>query len=690
VLGTTIIVTTTHNGGFKVIDLEGHVAIRFLNGLRQSLNPGQMTFVLPGGHPAPIITIRLDTLTKNSRLVEGFVVPLPSMPLIQEQIDAQVKLIESGQAQDTGLLVGGNATLTTVQVVDANTITADQDKTDSSSNQTSDTPSPPAPPPTAVAINSSTLDPQYIFNSSVIFGVDTFPGPGFLAPSSLPNVTISTPTIDLTPYNNATEFGFLVPNGTLTINGPLTFTGFSPTAILDLFANQFSFASGSTVEADVGTFTLEPQTATTLSNVKILNKAAAGNIDIFSPSAFSLTNGSSVNAVGIATIITDSTVTLNNATTQGSSVDLFGLTGVSIVGGSSLTATGGNMAIADGGGINLSASTLTAIAGPIIGDSSSGDVNIIASGDAVNISNGTSITAANQVSLISDTGVSISGASKLTAGGFLDILTDETSSAPISVTGNSTLTSGFESNMIFQAGTSLTVNGATLNADPVFGEVFMTSDTDSIMVQNASITAGAVSMTAFGSSGSITVQNTSITTPGITMTSGSTSGSITVQNSIINAPTVTMTAPSASPSDLITVNQNTSITTSTLTLNSGDGILLDGTGGLNGGGSGTATLTAPANFNNPSSTLTVNNADFSSFSTVNMAGYTVYLTNVIFSGGSTVNITSRNGAANFSATPATTVPGDVNFIGNNNKYGGTTINAITLPALSNIHLGSTT
>jgi hypothetical protein len=73
-----------------------------------------------------------------------------------------------------------------------------------------------------------------------------------------------------------------------------------------------------------------------------------------------------------------------------------------------------------------------------------------------------------------------------------------------------------------------------------------------------------------------------------------------------------------------------------------------------------------------------------------MTGYTIYLTSVIFSGSSTVNLTSRNGNANFSATPATTVPGDVNFIGSNNKYGATPINAGTLPTLYSIHLGSTT
>ena len=44
VLGTTLIVTTTLGGGLKVLDLEGAVEVKFLNGLKQSLDPGQNDF----------------------------------------------------------------------------------------------------------------------------------------------------------------------------------------------------------------------------------------------------------------------------------------------------------------------------------------------------------------------------------------------------------------------------------------------------------------------------------------------------------------------------------------------------------------------------------------------------------------------------------------------------------------------
>jgi FecR protein len=866
VLGTTIIVTTTRDGSFKVIDLEGHVAIQFLNGLRQNLNPGQMTFVLHDGHPAPIINIRLDKLTSNSKLVQGFEQPLPSWPLILEQIADQVKLIQSGQAQDTGLLVGDQATRTTVQVVDANTI-----------QSTDEPPAPPAPPPAPGTIDSSTLPTAYIVSSPFTAGSFTFPF-GF----SAPNITIGTPTIDLTPYSNVPEFAFVAPNGTLTTKGSVAFNGLSSTAILDLYAQQFSFASGSTIEADVGTFNLYPQTATTLNGVAIVDMASAasapggigtlavassplafpkGGIIIDSPAAFSLTNGSSINApnlpvhlfassiglnkssvqggfvglngaqgvsltngstatatsgnLGILTnggdvslsastltakqgapfngantgevfidavggavnltsgakisaadsmmldgntgisvsgsnltasgsvlellsttsggtisvtgnsILTNTnsssggiillwsdgaltangatfnadptagliamssntgsinvqnaslaassvsltsgltsssgsitvnntsitagtlslmsginigsidiqnsaittstpltltsgatsgTVTIDNSSAQSDSTTLSGATGVSIANGSTVGSTSGNLDISTtGGGINISASTLNAIAGPTIGDSSSGVVDIAATGGAVNISNGTLITA-NQLSFASDTGISISGASSFTSEGGIFIEGDPSgASAPVSVTGNSTLTSGTESNLVIQAGTALTVNGATLNADPIYGSVYMSSDTGSVSVQNASINSGYIDLRTFSPAGSVTVQSTAITT-------------------------------------------------NNLTLNSGDGILLD-CNGLPPIGTGANPQVNLTDMGVGGSSLTVNHTDFSSFPTVNMTAHTINLSNTNFGAGSTVNLASFNGQLAASPnTGAVSQPGYVNFI----------------------------
>jgi hypothetical protein len=144
VLGTTLIVTTTPNGGFKVIALEGRVEVKFPNGLKQRLDPGQMTFVLPGAKQlAPVVIFRLDELVRNSLLVKGFPQPLDSLALIQNQINNQLKLIRSGQLADTGLYAGDDASPSQVEVLDVNTITHGNNRP----SQAGSPPPPPAPPP---------------------------------------------------------------------------------------------------------------------------------------------------------------------------------------------------------------------------------------------------------------------------------------------------------------------------------------------------------------------------------------------------------------------------------------------------------------------------------------------------------------------------------------------------------------
>jgi hypothetical protein len=120
VLGTTLIVVTTPSGGFKVLLLEGHGEVHFANGKKQHLDAGQMTFVLPGGLPGPVFYFLLREQVSHSLLVQGFNQPLSSLPLINHVIGVQNKLILSGKAVDTGLVVAGEpnpANPSTVPVV---------------------------------------------------------------------------------------------------------------------------------------------------------------------------------------------------------------------------------------------------------------------------------------------------------------------------------------------------------------------------------------------------------------------------------------------------------------------------------------------------------------------------------------------------------------------------------------------
>ena len=282
VLGTTIVVTTTANGGFKLLVLEGEAEVKFLDGLKQHLSAGQMTFVLPGGGLSPIIVFRLDANNKGNQLIHGFERALPSSGKLNDAIMRQTKLINSGKAQDTGLLVGDSATTTQVEAVDPNAAqdvlnrsTDYQPVLSGSAYRTLDgwlvAPHNPETTPltdalaaaralsTDVKIDSSALKPGHTFVSTGPFDV-TIPGdPGCTALLDNPvtgffgrNLNITTPNIDLTPYNSPAKFDFLATQN-INLAGSLTFDGFANTISL-IAGGRILTAPGSTITA--GTFNL--------------------------------------------------------------------------------------------------------------------------------------------------------------------------------------------------------------------------------------------------------------------------------------------------------------------------------------------------------------------------------------------------------------------------------------------------
>ncbi len=102
VLGTTIIVSATPNGGLKVILLEGSGNVTLPDGTSATLHAGQLVFVLPGGTLSPVLNVNLGKLVAGSLLVNGFPDRLSSLPLIKSAILKQNKLLKSGKAVDTG------------------------------------------------------------------------------------------------------------------------------------------------------------------------------------------------------------------------------------------------------------------------------------------------------------------------------------------------------------------------------------------------------------------------------------------------------------------------------------------------------------------------------------------------------------------------------------------------------------
>lgn len=107
VLGTTLIVSSTKNGGFKVLLLEGKGRVTGAGGTR-ILNACQLVYALPGGQISAPFTFQLREQTGVSKLVRGFKRPLPSLGKISAAISAQEKDIASGKIKLTGLLASGS------------------------------------------------------------------------------------------------------------------------------------------------------------------------------------------------------------------------------------------------------------------------------------------------------------------------------------------------------------------------------------------------------------------------------------------------------------------------------------------------------------------------------------------------------------------------------------------------------
>jgi hypothetical protein len=111
VLGTTLLVAATADGGFKCILLEGKGTITLPNGKKKALEAGDMVFVPAGAQDfGQVVKIDLAKLVEGSQLVNGFQTQLPSLGEIRNEITKQRIAIISGDYQDTGLLVGGVGT----------------------------------------------------------------------------------------------------------------------------------------------------------------------------------------------------------------------------------------------------------------------------------------------------------------------------------------------------------------------------------------------------------------------------------------------------------------------------------------------------------------------------------------------------------------------------------------------------
>ena len=107
VLGTTLIVASTADGGFKCILLEGKGTITLPNGQSLKLTAGDMVYVPAGSQTfGPVVKVDLGKLVEGSQLVNGFTAPLPSLGDVRNEISKQHIAIVSGNYEETGVMIG--------------------------------------------------------------------------------------------------------------------------------------------------------------------------------------------------------------------------------------------------------------------------------------------------------------------------------------------------------------------------------------------------------------------------------------------------------------------------------------------------------------------------------------------------------------------------------------------------------
>lgn len=260
VLGTTLIVVSTKNGGFKVLMLEGKGRIETPRGERRMLTAGQMTFLLPGQKLGPIYNFQLREQVGASKLVSGFKKPLPSLPKITAAIARQEAAIARGQLARTGSLLAGDSPDTAYQVNPSSREAALAEEQPAAREERRNR-EEQRPSRFRLALGSNAVVDALELDAARIFTFgDDENAPEFgTAPqgrrgdrAAQGNATlfiarhtaITAPLVDLSPFEGRDVFQFLSVEN-LRLDGPVTFQGLSSTPL--------SLVAGGTISATPGT-----------------------------------------------------------------------------------------------------------------------------------------------------------------------------------------------------------------------------------------------------------------------------------------------------------------------------------------------------------------------------------------------------------------------------------------------------
>lgn len=361
VLGTTIIVSATPNGGFKLLVLEGHASITMPNGQVVTLGPGQMTFVLPGtpssggggtgggssggstgGTLGPVLNFDLARQTSNSDLVNGFNITLPSDNLIVDAAHTQQLQISNGQLTETGLVVVGATSGNQVILVDQSTITA---ALDASRNNTTGTDKLTRALASSIVLTDDNFDDLNVFSPTISIPASRLGIPSGLLSNDVLNILgliagniTATGNIDFSPFAGSSKLDVLAGNTFSFSGNSVVFNVPTGLSELQLLANSFNIPANTsiTVQVIANNFTLVP----------LLASPGSGGGAHFTPQAQRLNTTKftmgSVNALNVTNISINNTL---------GDVELATLVG-------NLSITGANISSAMANNNNVGISTL--------------------------------------------------------------------------------------------------------------------------------------------------------------------------------------------------------------------------------------------------------------------------------------------------------------------------------------------
>ena len=292
VQGTTLIVVTTQNGGFKALLLEGRGSVKS-NGKTRSITAGQMVYVLPGGDLSGVLNFHLAEQVGVARLVNGFRQPLASKEKIDKAVAKQEAQIAKGQLVTTGLLASD---LPTQAYKVDNTVAMDVVREQRRAAVEA------VPDSTQAGIADAIIEQPQLQTDRIFSAATDAPpifGPGSGIAQDLPpdyflyiarNTTVRTPSIDLAPYPGTFVFystGDFILEQSVSITGGSTSVAIftlgtikqTPGAFLDIdTANAAIFALGTSIVTDP-TAPLGSPLAFTDGGIRVL-----GNLSVFGSS----------------------------------------------------------------------------------------------------------------------------------------------------------------------------------------------------------------------------------------------------------------------------------------------------------------------------------------------------------------------------------------------------------------------